>query len=103
MKTINKRPVIRLKHPRLGLIDEKKVQKMTKDIIIQAWRWKYGKKFNECTVEEDKPNTAKIQNLATKKIYENIDVAEKETGLTRTTLYKHLNKKTENQKFKWLW
>lgn len=45
--------IIKLVHPRLGVVALKETSRCyTKELMTQ-WRFKYGKKFNECRIEID--------------------------------------------------
>lgn len=57
--------IMKLVHPRLGVVAQKETHRCyTKELMTQ-WRFKYGKKFKECRIEID--GTAERKNYVKKK------------------------------------
>jgi len=58
MPTPKQIEIIRLVHPVFGVMGERvKNGKYTKKIIIQTFKFTYGKKFYDCSIEITKENT----------------------------------------------
>jgi len=107
--------IIKLIHPELGICAQEVVMPTkSKSKIIQQWKWKYGRKFSECTIEdevkippkEEKFNTPKpVMFIKTGDIYPSVIETSRVFECSYVTVLNHCNRKLGggrvNYRFKW--
>lgn len=86
---------VKLIHPVLGVCaTEITTNKVSANSIIQAWKYKYGKKFYECQVEKiyNQSNRVKqVYDLITGDVYDNASAASRAVGMGYDTILVHCN------------
>lgn len=87
-------PQIKLYHPKHGYVKEFTGDRYDCEVELKKWKYFYGKKFDECTVERinytKKRITKQIVYRPTGAIYRNATEAAKYTPHTFDTIKKHL-------------
>ena len=86
--------ILKLMHPTVGFVDQKQVgtKTTTRKNILQTWRYRYGKKFDECTVESISvraPKRKQIFYIPTEEVYQTLRAASDATGFHVDTISKH--------------
>ena len=88
--------LVRLIHPRLGIVAQDSVRAgFNKEKIVTAWQKRYGQKFFECSVEEDEvavPKKMVIYDNVTHDYYETIKEAAYESGFSYNQVTCHLKR-----------
>lgn len=107
--------ILKLIHPKLGICAQQVIMANYTDYkIMNNWRYKYGKKFLECSVEmeiniepkEKKFNTPKpVIFIKTGDIYPSVIEASRVFECSHVTILNHCNRKLDggrvNYRFKW--
>jgi len=96
--------LIKLIHPTLGLCAQQVIHFTQTEFKIRSdWKYKYGKKFNECNVviENTSPpklnikhtKNRKVVNIHTGDVYNSIKEASETLGVTHQLVYQQCQRK----------
>ena len=92
--------LVKLIHPKHGLCAQEVVLKNTKN-IKEKWKFRYGKKYDECTIVVESRYTnidsRKIINIKTGEEYLTKEDAAKDLGVSKETITKHLNRRLKQE------